>query len=419
MIKNTVEASLWTSLNRVPTQYPWLGEDLTCTVAVVGGGLTAAMTAMRFAEAGIDTVMLSADPVGHGATSSAAGIMSVDGEEGLGALVEAIGADRAMIAANLLRESIDNIETLCSTLGDDCGFRRMDCLRYTEKAENAADIRREYSLRVHNGIDAELLDPNEASRQFTFPIEAGVYSKGVAAQADPFRLVHTVTAAAKQHGARIFENTGVHSIEEEADCPAEEKPITLSCSTGYSVSADYVVLAAGMDTGRECGGIEGCRTTYMVATEPITDFSGWRGPCIIRRAEEPRLYLTVTADNRILIGGLDSMLMDEHGRLAGVLDLSAKAHRRYELLSRTLREMFPAIRDITDEFHFAVRDGHTADHLPVIGRRPDSSRIAYALGCGDNGILHAELAGRFLLQQYRGEGSRELGLFSPAREWRE
>ena len=272
---------------------------------------------------------------------------------------------------------------------------------------------------MHNGIDAELLDPNEASRQFTFPIEAGVYSKGTAAQADPFRLVHAVTAAAKQHGARIFENTSVHAIEEEANCSEDEKPITLSCSTGYSVYADYVVLAAGVDTGRECGGIEGCRTTYMVATEPIAEFSGWRGPCIIRRAEDPRLYLTVTADNRILIGGLDSMLMDEHGRLAGVLDLSAKAHRRYELLSRTLREMFPAIRDITDEFHFAVRDGHTADHLPVIGRRPDSSRIAYALGCGDNGILHAELAGRFLLQQYRGEGSRELGLFSPAREWRE
>lgn len=111
--------------------------------------------------------------------------MSIDGEEGLGALVEAIGADRAMIAAGLLRESIDNVESLCSTLGDDCGFRRMDCLRYTEKAENAADIRREYSLRMHNGIDAELLDPNEASRQFTFPIEAGVYSKGTAAQADP------------------------------------------------------------------------------------------------------------------------------------------------------------------------------------------------------------------------------------------
>lgn len=99
MIKNTIEASLWTSLDHVPTQYPWLGENLTCTVAVVGGGLTAAMTAMRFAEAGIDTIMLSADPVGHGATSAAAGIMSIDGEEGLGALVEAIGADRAMIAA--------------------------------------------------------------------------------------------------------------------------------------------------------------------------------------------------------------------------------------------------------------------------------------------------------------------------------
>ena len=43
MIKNTVHASAWTSLTPAPAQYRWLDEDTACEVAVVGGGIAAAM----------------------------------------------------------------------------------------------------------------------------------------------------------------------------------------------------------------------------------------------------------------------------------------------------------------------------------------------------------------------------------------
>ena len=69
MIKNTVHASAWTSLTPAPTQYRWLDEDIDCEVAVVGGGIAAAMVTMRFAEAGIDTVLLSDSPLGYGGTA--------------------------------------------------------------------------------------------------------------------------------------------------------------------------------------------------------------------------------------------------------------------------------------------------------------------------------------------------------------
>lgn len=64
------------------------------------------------------------------------------------------------------------------------------------------------------------------------------------------------------------------------------------------------------------------------------------------------------------------------------------------------------------------RTARAKDRLPVIGRLPDCSQIAYAMCCGDNGILYAEAAGRLLLQQYQGIDDHELGLFSPHREWR-
>ena len=80
--------------------------------------------------------------------------------------------------------------------------------------------------------------------------------------------------------------------------------------------------------------------------------------------------------------------------------------------------MFPAIRNITAEYVWAAKDGRTSDGLPVIGRLPANSRVAYAMCCGDNGILYAEAAGRLLLDQYQGVDNHQLGLFSPNREWR-
>lgn len=427
MVKNTEKTAFWTAVDKTPAQYPWLDEDIHCDVAIVGGGVTAALCALRFAEAGMHPVLLSASPIGHGGTSVCSGIMTLTGEDSLTCLVDKIGADRAMSAVSLMEEAMDNLEKMAESFKTeeniDCGFKRMDSLRYTDTKQLEGTIRQEYSLQLHNGLVAELLSPITASEQFTFPIEAGVYTKGVAAQMDPYQLVHAAAAAAGKKGARIFENTGVSSMRAQVK-DGEYCCMELFCRTGHRVEADYVIVADGMETENHCGGYEQVRTTYMVVTEPVEEFAGWRGPCVIHREGESRLYLTVTPDNRILIGGLDSSLIDEKGRLGRMLDLSSLSEKRFEMLERILRDMFPAIRNLTPEYVFAARDGRTHDGLPVIGRLPEkenkeaASHVAYALCCGDNGILHGEIASRLLLDQLKGVENHQLGLFSPNRCWR-
>lgn len=412
MIKKSTEAAFWTSVNEAPAQYPWLAQDITCEIAIIGGGMTAALCAMRFAQAGYDTVMLGAEPVGYGGTAVSSGMMSVDGEECLTELVEKIGADRAMMAAELMKEAIGNLETLSGQAGG-CGFRRMDTLRYAAEKKGAETIRREFSLRLHNGMDAELLTGQGAAEQFTFPMEAGVYSRNAGAQVDPYQLVHAAAAQAVQAGARIYENTGVTVVDK-----CGEDTVQLECATGHRVTARYAVVAAGLETDKQCGGVDRTATMYTIVTEPVEGFSGWRGPCLIHNEEEPHIFLTVTADRRILIGGLSSALVDERGRLGGVLELSSAGQRRYDQLEKRLRAMFPAIRGITVDYVFAARSGRTEDGLPVLGRLPDEERVAYALCCGENGLLYSDIASRLLLEQYQGKANQKLGLFSPRREWR-
>ena len=413
MIKKTTKAVFWTAAAEAPAQYPWLSQDIDCEVAVIGGGLTAVLCALRFAQAGCDTVLLGAEPIGHGGTAASSGMMCLDGEECLTELVDKIGADRAMSAAKLFREAIDRLEALGRESGTDCGFRRMDTLRYAQGKKGAEVIRREFSLRLHNGIDAELLSGQNAAEQFSFPMEAGVYSRGAGAQADPYRLTHAAAAMAAKAGARIYENTGVSVVDH-----CGEDMVVLECVTGHTVHARYAVVAAGLETDKQCGGLERTATVYTLVTEPVESFPGWRGPCLIHTQEEPSLFLTVTPDNRILIGGMGSSLVDEHGRLGGMLELSSAGQKRYEQLEKQLRGMFPAIRGLTADYVYASRAGRTADGLPVIGRLPQEERIAYALCCGENGLLYADIASRLLVEQYQGQANQELGLFSPRREWR-
>jgi glycine/D-amino acid oxidase-like deaminating enzyme len=212
MIKPSTEAAFWTTINTIPTEYPWLSENLECDVAVIGCGITAALCSLRFAQAGYDTVMVGASPVGYGGTSASSGMMSIDGEQCIATLVDHIGADRAMMAVKMMRESIDNMEQLCQGFEDNCGFKRMDSLRFTEDKRKKESIQREYSLRLHNGIHAEMLTSLGAGEYFTFPMEAGVYSQGIGAQVDPYRLVHAVTSAAVNSGVSVYENTAVNYI---------------------------------------------------------------------------------------------------------------------------------------------------------------------------------------------------------------
>ncbi|MDD3693531.1 MAG: FAD-dependent oxidoreductase [Oscillospiraceae bacterium] len=412
MVINTKEQLFWTSVNNVPAQYPWLTEDINCEIAIVGGGVTAALCALRFSEAGHDTVMVSQSPIGFGGTAASSGMMSIDGEQSISTLVEKIGADRAMMAIGLMSEAINNIETLCNGFEDNCGFKRMDSMRFADDAKTGEKLRHEYSVRLHNGIDVELLTNWSAAEHFTFPIEAGVYSRGIGAQIDPYRFVHAVTSAAVSKGVRVFENTAVNKINKEKD-----DFVKLDCDRERRVYAKYVIMAAGLSTERHCGGVDKTSSVCVVVTEPINNFSGWRGPCIIHSESCPGLFLTVTPDNRILIGGPTPSIL-EKSYVSRVLDLASVNEKKYEQLEKRLHQMFPAIRNITAEYVYTSRLARTEDGLPVLGRTPDDERIAYALCCGDDGLLYSEIAGRLLLEQYQGRSNQQLSLFSPGREWR-
>ena len=116
----------------------------------------------------------------------------------------------------------------------------MESLRFSDDIKIGERIRQEYAMRLHNGIDAELISDRVAAEYFTFPMAAGVYSRGIGAQIDPYRLLMGHFPSVKRNAG--FENTSVCGITEERN-----GNVRLDCDKKRRVNSKYVIVAAGLE----------------------------------------------------------------------------------------------------------------------------------------------------------------------------
>ena len=401
----------WTADSPPPAQYQWLDHDEGCDVAVIGAGVAGTLCAMRFAEAGVNTVLLAESAVGYGATAAAPGVISYQLDGGLLGLSKSIGMDGAVKVFELCAQAVDDLDDLCASLPDtspdDIGFSRRDCFYYTTREAAAESMQREYLARRHNGFAVELLDSQAAEELFSFPVVSGIHSLGMAAQCDPYALCHAVAAAAKEHGARIYEHTRVTNVH------PDDGKLCLHTAMGKTILASKVILAAGIEDARHLGSLAYDRTAFTLTTAPVAGIAGWHAGAVLVSDGCPPIRLRTTPDQRIIISGLDCGLPNL-GMLSGLVPQEMLADKKYRELECILTEMFPAIHELQAEYCFRYSYSATPDSLPVIGEMGGSG-IYYALCTGENGIAFANLAAGMLLAHYQGQPDPDMALFSPAR----
>lgn len=400
---------LWTSINAVPAIYPWLYRDESCEVCVVGGGITGALCALKFAQAGVDTVLLAGGPIGYGGTSHSAGVIQADPAGGLEELSHRIGVDRAVKVYSQCFRAMDELEELASGCPVSSGFTRRDSLSFVDSEDLADRLNDEYLLKKHNGFDVELISRERARDLYSFDLECGLLTHGTAATVDPYLLTHGVLAAAERDGARIYENTTVENISQEGIRRI------LATSVRHTVTASTVVVAIGLDCCDFLKGAGSKRTCFAMSTCPTESLSGWNDGCVIHHVGRPEITFSVTPQGRILASGLDTGLIDRNRRMAGFLPLDVLASKKYAHLEEEVTRMFPGIRETQPEYAYTADFLQTEDGLPVIGTQEQYPNCFFALCPSQNGILFSQVAARLLLELYQGEAGENAGLYSPER----
>lgn len=153
-------------------------------------------------------------------------------------------------------------------------------------------------MRKENGFDVQLLDETAIQSSFHFKSSSAILS-AKAAQTNAYCYTHALLQYSIKNNLRVFDRTRAEKI---TDGP---KGINIKTNRGNSIKAKKIIYANGYEAvGYINKKIVDLTSTYAVCSEQLTDeMIRMSKNALLWSTGDPYLYMRLTEDNRILIGG--------------------------------------------------------------------------------------------------------------------
>ena len=370
-----------TTMQSFPAYEP-LEQDTTCDVLIIGAGGSGAQLAYYLSEQDIDIVVVDKGQPGLGSTAVNTALIQYAGDKMFFELANSFGEDNAARHLKLCEKAITELEKASREIMIDSDFIRRDSLYYASEAQDIKKLEREFNLLTKHHFSVEWLTGDKISALFPFKKDAAILYKNDA-ELNPLKFTIGLLELAKNRGTRIFSNTEIAGKKLEKDF------VTFYTKNGYSITAKKVIIAAGYETlefKNEKNAV--ITSSYNVVTSPVEDLSGWYNRALIWETARPYIYLRTTADNRIIIGGLDDNTSYADDRDAKILN------KRNQLMNE-LHKLFPDLA-VSPDYYIGAFYGGTHDGLPMIGQYEDFPNCYFLMGYGDNGYVYSMLLGKII-----------------------
>lgn len=381
----------------LPRTYPSLSRDIKTDVAIIGAGITGALTAWYLSCAGVSCVLVDKRHVATGSTAASTSLIQYELDVPLHELVKRIGYPRAIKSYRACLEAVHELERLSTLEGLDCGFEPRGSLQYASAKGDGPALEEEYRLRQKEGFKVSYLDGAELREKYGFARWGGLYSEE-AAQLDAYLLAYGLVGQVELSGGSVYDHTPIVSMEHE------RRGVVLHTDEGHSIRARKLVLACGYESQQYIAQpVEQLYTTYALISEPLATDTLWHQNSLIWETARPYLYMRVTPEGRILVGGKDT----PYNARTGYRLLPAKTRA----LKAAFEGLFPHLR-LKIDFAWAGVFGSSKDGLPFIGTLPNRPHTYFALGYGGNGITFSVVAAQIIRDWITGHRNEYASLFS-------
>src|ERR1700744_3839622 len=158
----------WAVRNGLLATYPPLETNLTCDVAVIGGGITGALVAFHLVQAGVETVLLDKRDIGSGSTCGSTGLLQYEVDRPLCELVGQVGAHRAERSYLLCLHAVRKILKLVKDNHLKCEMQPRPSLFLARTEDDLPGLREEARLRRKIGIEVKFWDRQTIEKYFPF-----------------------------------------------------------------------------------------------------------------------------------------------------------------------------------------------------------------------------------------------------------
>lgn len=387
----------WLMKDGIVAQYPSLDKNLSVDVAIMGAGISAALTAWYLRNAGLNVVVLDRRHVGMGSTAASTAFLQYEIDTPLTELSGYVGEANAVKSYQLCRKAIYDIEHICKILKPAFDFHLVPSLQYASFKTHVSELKQEYELRKKHGFEIDWLESTDIKKTFGFEAPGAVFSKD-GGEVDAYLLTHALFHDFCNKGHQVYNNTAVKHIEHH------KGSVTLHTKNNLKVKAKKLVIACGYESLQYVPkNIADIHSTYALVSEPLPDKYFWHQNSLIWETATPYMYFRVVSENRILIGGRDDPFHHPHIRPSVI-------SKKTEQLKNAFIKKMPHI-PLKPDFSWAGAFATTKDGLPYIGSIPERPNTFFALGFGGNGITFSVIAAEILRDLIQGKKNGHAELF--------
>jgi glycine/D-amino acid oxidase-like deaminating enzyme len=387
----------WLMKNGIVAQYPSLDKNLSVDVAIMGAGISAALTAWYLRNAGLSIAVFDRRHVAMGSTAASTAFLQYEIDTPLTELRNYVGEANAVKSYELCRKAIYDIEDLCKKLNPAFDFHLVPSLQYASFNTHIDKLKQEYELRKKYGFKIDWLEKVDIKKTFGFEAAAAVFSED-GGEVDAYLLTHALFADFCKKGHQVYNNSPVKHIAHT------NKGVTLHMNDDLQVKAEKLIIASGYESLQYVPKkIADIHSTYAMVSEPLSDEYFWHRNSLIWETATPYMYFRVVSENRILIGGRDDPYHHPHMKPSVI-------EKKTTQLRNAFLKKLPRI-PLKPDFSWAGAFAVTKDGLPYIGSIPERPNTYFALGFGGNGITFSVIAAEILRDMVMGKKNENAKLF--------